>query len=181
MVGTTGSSASVVGAAVAIVTFGPLSVVIRRSVNRLFYGRRDDPYLVVSETARRLAGASDPEAGIVAVVTALTEQLRIPYAAVQDQAENLLAASGRLEMTDKPLAVPVLHQGVTLGRLLVGHRRGAGTMSGAESALLDDLSNQLGPALAALELIAGLRQAQQRLVATRDDERRRKPLSAQRM
>lgn len=173
LVGRTGPVASVAGAAVAILTFGPLSVWIRRGVNRLFYGRRDDPYLVVSETGRRLAGASDPQAGIAAVVTALTEQLRVPYAAVVDTAGEVLAESGEAAEVGERARVPVVHQGAELGTLHVGHRRGTVEMTADESALLVDLANQLGPALAALGLIEGLRAAQQRLVVTRDEERRR--------
>lgn len=173
VVGRTGPVASVAGAAAAILTFGPLSVWIRRGVNRLFYGRRDDPYLVVSETGRRLAGASDPRAGIAAVATALTEQLRVPYAAVVGADGEVLAESGDAGEVGERARVPVVHQGSELGTLHVGHRRGTSTMTTDESALLVDLSNQLGPALAALGLIEGLRAAQQRLVVARDEERRR--------
>ncbi len=173
LLGRTGPVASVAGAAVAILTFGPLSVWIRRGVNRLFYGRRDDPYLVVSETGRRLAGASDPRAGIAAVATALTEQLRVPYAAVAGADGEVLAESGDAGEVGERARVPVMHQGSALGTLHVGHRRGTTTMTSDESALLVDLANQLGPALAALGLIDGLRTAQQRLVVARDEERRR--------
>lgn len=173
LLGRTGPVASVAGAAAAIVTFGPLSVWIRRGVNRLFYGRRDDPYLVVSETGRRLAGASDPRAGIAAVAIALTEQLRVPYAAVVGADGEVLAESGDPGEVGERARVPVMHQGSELGTLHVGHRRGTVRMTADESALLVDLSNQLGPALAALGLVDGLRAAQQRLVVARDEERRR--------
>lgn len=173
LLGRTGPVASVAGAAVAILTFGPMSVGIRRGVNRLFYGRRDDPYLVVSETGRRLAGASDPRAGVAAVVTALTEQLRVPYAAVVGTDGEVLAESGDAGEVGERARVPVVHQGAELGTLHVGHRRGTVQMTADESTLLADLANQLGPALAALGLIEGLRAAQQRLVVARDEERRR--------
>ncbi|MEZ5407724.1 MAG: histidine kinase [Acidimicrobiales bacterium] len=173
LLGRTGPVASAAGAAVAILAFGPMSVSIRRGVNRLFYGRRDDPYLVVSEAGRRLAGASDPRAGIAAVVTALTEQLRVPYAAVVGAGGEVLAESGEAGEVGERARVPVVHQGSALGVLHVGHRRGTVRMTADESALLVDLANQLGPALAALGLIEGLRSAQQRLVVARDEERRR--------
>jgi signal transduction histidine kinase len=168
-----GSWPSTMGAAVAILTFGPLSVLIRRGVNRAFYGRRDDPYVVVTETARRLTGAADPGDGITATLTSLTEQLRLPYAAVVDDAENTLSASGIALHDDEPIRIPITHHGRQRGTLVVGHRRGTIAMTAREVTLLGDVATQLGPALAALEQLEGLRTAQTALVATRDDERLR--------
>lgn len=171
--GRAGSWPTTIGAAVAIVAFGPLSVVLRRRVNRLFYGRRDDPYAVVTEAARRLTGAADPGEGIDETVTSLTEQLRVPYAAVLDEDGSPVSASGRAEDGDAPSAIPIVHHGRPRGTLVIGHRRGTTAMTVGEAALLDDVATQLGPALAAQALLDGLRTSQAALVATRDDERLR--------
>jgi len=161
------------GAAVAIVSLGPLSVLIRRGVNRVFYGRRDDPYAVVTETSRRLTGAADPTDGIAATLRSLTDQLRIPYAAVADVDGIIVSASGRALHGDEPAQIPIRHHGGPRGTLLAGHRRGTATMTFREVRLLDDIAVQLGPALAAVEQVEGLRAAQRALVAARDDERLR--------
>ncbi len=168
-----GSWPTTLGAAAAIVTFGPLSVVIRRGVNRLFYGRRDDPYVVVTETSRRLTGAADPIDGVAATLVSLTDQLRNPYAAVVDIDGSVVTVSGSPLDGDEATAIPILHQGSPRGTLLVGHRRGSMTMTRRELILLEDVAAQLGPALAAVDHIEGIRAAQSALVAARDDERLR--------
>ncbi len=168
-----GSWPTTAGAAVAIVTLGPLSVLIRRGVNRVFYGRRDDPYAVVTETSRRLTGAADPLDGIGATLQSLTDQLRIPYAAVVDVDGDLVSASGRALDGDEPAGFSILHHGLERGTLVAGHRRGTATMTAREVTLLEDVAVQLGPALAAVEQVEGLRTAHRALVAARDDERLR--------
>ena len=168
-----GSWPTTAGAAVAIAGLGPLSVVIRRGVNRVFYGRRDDPYAVVTETSRRLTGAADPIDGIAATLRSVTDQLRIPYAAVVGVDGSIVSASGGALHGDEPTQIPILHQGSPRGTLVVGHRRGSATMTRGEVHLLDDIAVQLGPALAAVEQIEDLRAAQRALVAARNDERLR--------
>ncbi|QQS23666.1 MAG: ATP-binding protein [Actinomycetota bacterium] len=168
-----GSWPTTAGAAVAIITLGPLSVLIRRGVNRVFYGRRDDPYAVVTETSRRLTGAADPLDGIAATLQSLTDQLRIPYAAVVDVDGDVVSDSGRALDGDEPAGFSILHHGLERGTLVAGHRRGTATMTAREVTLLEDVAVQLGPALAAVEQVEGLRTAQRALVAARDDERLR--------
>ena len=168
-----GSWPTTAGAAVAIMTLGPLSVLIGRGVNRLFYGRRDDPYAVVTETSRRLTGAADPIAGIVATLQSLTDQLRLPFATVIDVDGVVISSAGSALHGDEPAEVPILHHGRPRGTLLAGHRRGTTTMTLREAKLLDDVAVQVGPALAAVEQVEDLRAAQGALVAARDDERLR--------
>ena len=173
VVGRDGPIPSTLGAAVAIGVFGPASVWIQRAVNRLLYGRRDDPYLVVADLGRHLAAAADPVDGLRAVVTALTEQLRIPYAAIIDASGATLATSGSPLNDDVPLTFELVHQGQRVGMLSVGHRRGEGAPTAGEAQLLEALGQQVGAAVAARDLVERLRAAREHLVVARQDERRR--------
>lgn len=173
VLGHTGTVPSAIGAAVAIFAFGPLSLRIQSAVNRVFYGRRDDPYAVVAELGRQLANSSDPAAGLHSLVVALTDQLRLPYAEVLDPSTASLAVSGAPERGDSPIEIPLSHHGNPVGVLRVGHRRGSAGVTGFEEQLLDTLALQLGSAVHANNLVAGLREAGERLVRTRHDERRR--------
>ena len=132
LVGSDSNVPTTVGAAVAIFAFGPLSVWIRRSVNRLFYGRRDDPYSVVAELGRQTAAASDPDTALDAIVEALTTQLRLPYASISDTSGALLAERGEADEQGR-LDVPLSHQGRAAGTLTVGLRRGSGVVAGPSS------------------------------------------------
>ena len=173
VLGHTGTVPSTIGAAVAIFAFGPLSVRIRSVVNRLFYGRRDDPYAVVAELGRHLAGAADPSDALRSIVTTMTEQLKLPYAAIVGMNGQPLAMSGRPEADDVPLQVELSHQGESVGTLIIGHRRGTATMAPGEEVLLQTVGHQVGAAVRAHELVDGLRVARERVVVTREEERRR--------
>ena len=173
VLGHTGTVPSAIGAAVAIFAFGPLSLRIQSGVNRVLYGRRDDPYAVVAELGRQLAKSSDSATGLHLLVVALTDQLRLPYAEVLDPSMNSLAVSGAPERDDQPREIPLSHHGNPVGLLRIGHRRGSSGVIGSEEQLLDTLALQLGSAVHANNLVAGLREARERLVRTRHDERRR--------
>lgn len=171
--GRSGPVPGAVGAMVAIFAFGPMSGSIRQAVNRAFYGRRDDPFVVVSELGGRLSGAGDPSEGLEAVVAALCDQLRLPFAEVANTEGAVLARRGALERGDEPRELTLSHQGRDVGRLRAGHRRGSSSFSADEDRLLLTLSHQIGAAVSALDLVEGLRGAQERLVVAAQDERRR--------
>lgn len=173
VVGSTGTAPGAIGATVAALAFGPLSTRIRAAVNRLFYGRRDDPYSVVGDLGRQLAAAVDPLDGLTAAVVALASALRLPYAAVVGVDDRVLAATGTLEEGDVPAERPLVHRNAIVGVLRVGHRRGSDELLTAEVELLDNLARQIGATVVAGELLEGLRTAQERLVLARQDERRR--------
>ncbi|ABW13226.1 integral membrane sensor signal transduction histidine kinase [Parafrankia sp. EAN1pec] len=185
LIGTTGPLVSAIGAAAAVFAFGPMSVSIRARINRLFYGRRDDPYAVVAAVGRQLSTAPGPEDGLHILAETLTLALRIPYAGIVTADNRVVAEhhAGRrrpehdgdpLRPTDDETdALPLGHHGQQVGTLLIGRRRGEDRMSGADRALLGDVARQVGAAVHAVALLHDLRGARTRLVLAREDERRR--------
>ena len=107
------------------------------------------------------------------MVAALTEQLRIPFAAIRDRSGATLASSGDLDTGDVPFTVGLVHHGEDVGSLAVGHRRGGGSLTAEEAQLLATLGHQVGAAVAARDLVEELRTAREHLVVARQDERRR--------
>jgi signal transduction histidine kinase len=172
-VGHAGPVVSAVAATVAVFAFAPLSVLIRSWVDRLFYGRRAQPYAVVAALGRRLSDAPGPEDGLQALVEALTDELRLPYAEVSATSGVVLVSRGAPERGDHPEVVALDHQGERVGTLRVGHRRGETVMAPAEAELLADLARQVGAAVHAVAVLEDLRRARERLVVAREDERRR--------
>jgi len=172
-VGTTGPIVSAVEATAAVFAFAPLSGMIRTRVNRLFYGRRDDPYELVSALGRRLSEAPDADEGVRRLVDTLAEELRLPFVEIRSDSGAVVAVRGEPESSDEPASLALRHQGVQVGSLRVGHRRGQSSMTDAEDTLLAEIARQAGAAVHSVVLVHDLRQARERLVVAREEERRR--------
>lgn len=186
VIGTTGPVASAIGAAAAAFAFGPMSLSIRAWVNRIFYGRRDDPYAVVAAVSQQLSTAPGPEDGLRILIETLTAALRIPYAAVLTTDGDAIAehhparhhptqdeTSDPRPGADEVETFPLDHHGQRIGTLLIGRRRGEEQLSDADRRLLGDIARQVGAAVHAVTLLHDLRTARTRLVLAREDERRR--------
>jgi signal transduction histidine kinase len=165
---------SLIATAVVAVFFAPLRDRLQRGVNRLLYGQRDDPYAVLSRLGQQLEATLAPEAVLPTIVTTVKEALKLPYAAIaldQEGRSVEVAAAGTL--APNPLCLPLTYQGETIGQLILAPRAPGETFSPAERRLLADLAHQAGVAAAAVRLTADLRRSRERLVTTREEERRR--------
>jgi signal transduction histidine kinase len=105
--------------------------------------------------------------GLAATVA---QALRLPYAAVETAGPDggtTLATYG--DPTSERSEVPLDYQGRRVGTLVVGRA----PLSAAEQELLADLGRQAGVAVHAVALTADLARSRERLVVTREEERRR--------
>jgi signal transduction histidine kinase len=156
------------------VAFQPLRGRLQRGVNRLMYGERDDPYAVISRLGKRLETAIEPEAVLATVVETIAQALKLPYVAI------LLAEEGQFRTAaaygspaGEPVALPLVYQREEIGRLALAPRAPGEGFSHADRALLEDLARQAEVAVHAVRLTADLQRSRERLVATREEERRR--------
>ncbi|HZG68421.1 MAG TPA: histidine kinase dimerization/phosphoacceptor domain-containing protein, partial [Herpetosiphonaceae bacterium] len=158
------------------VLFAPLRDRLQRTVNRLMYGERDDPYAVVSRLGERLEATLAPEAVLPTIVQSVKEALKLPYAAIaltgNGAAPPRVAASVG-EPVEKPLQLPLTYQSERAGALLLGPRAPGETFAPADRRLLEGLARQAGVAAYAVRLTADLQRSRERLVAAREEERRR--------
>src|SRR6266700_473859 len=180
------------------VLFQPLRARLQRMINRLVYGERDDPYGVLSRLGSRLEATLVPEKVLPTIVETVAQALKLPYVAIALLPEQPLFTEAMTEMTSAlaraevpeivassgtptadPLRMPLVYQAETVGYLLLAARAGD-TFGKADSRLLTDLARQAGVAVYAVRLTAhlqrlsaGLQQARERLVTTREEERRR--------
>lgn len=163
------------GAALVLaVVFSPLRVRVQRAVDHLVYGRRDEPYAVIAVLGRRLGEALDPDAVLPAIAGTVAESLRLPYVAVElnaDDGERIVAFHGRPGGVITRL--PLVYQQETVGHLLVSPRAGEATVGHRDVAVLEALGRQAGVAAHGVRLTAELRRARERLVVAREEERRR--------
>jgi signal transduction histidine kinase len=170
----TGWGTSLVAAAVVAVVFQPLRQRLQHGVNHLMYGDRDDPYAALSRLGRTLE-ASVPAGTVLAQVTETVAQaLRLPYTAVElprDAGFEPAASFGRAGA--KLVQLPLVYQGETVGRLVVGLRAPGEAFSQADLRLLQDLAREAGAAAHAVRLTLDLQRSRERLVVAREEERRR--------
>jgi signal transduction histidine kinase len=162
--------------ALVAVLFQPLRMRLQRSVNRLMYGERDDPYAVISRLGKRLEAALAPETVLPTIVGIVREALKLPYAAIalpQDGNDfQIVAASGQEPPAD-PLILPLSYGGQSVGELLLAERAPGESFSAADRRLLDGLARHAGVAVHGVRVMADLRRSRERLVLAREEERRR--------
>lgn len=163
----------------------PLREHLQRLVNRLLYGDRDDPYRVLARLGQQLEAAAAQDAVLQTFTSTVSSALKLRYVAIatpdtssETPNSRVVAESGRLQSGLTRL--PLLHQGQTVGELLVAPREPGEAWGRADRALLESLAQQAAAAVHALQLTEGLQRltlelqhARERLVLAREEERRR--------
>jgi signal transduction histidine kinase len=156
------------------VLFQPLRSRLQRSVNRLMYGERDDPYAVISRLGRRLEAALAPEAVLPTVVETIAQALKLPYAAILlKEGEGFRTAAVYGSPRGQPETLPLVYQRDEIGRLVLSPRAPGEGFSDSDRSLLEDLARQAEVAVHGVRLTTDLQHSRERLVATREEERRR--------
>jgi signal transduction histidine kinase len=163
-----------VATGIVAVLFQPLRARVQRAINRLLYGSRDDPNAVLVRLSRGLESAGDPTAVLPRVVRTVADALRLPYIAIEitkgDHTE-IAASHGRHGLPTE--AFPMVYQGQQVGRLVAAPRTMSETLTSAERRLLQDLATQAVMVVHASQLTRDLRRSRERLVRSREEERRR--------
>jgi signal transduction histidine kinase len=172
---------SVLATGLVALLFQPLRSRLQRGINRLMYGERDDPYTVLSRLGQRLEATLAPEAVLPTIVETVNVSLKLPYTAItlkQDE-EFVVAAASGTPVSDV-LRLPLVYQSEMVGELLLGARAAGESFSYADRRLLDDLAREAGVAVHAVQLTThlqrmtdDLQRSRERLVTTREEERRR--------
>jgi signal transduction histidine kinase len=128
----------------------PLHTRVDRAVNRLLYGDRDEPWAAARRLAERLATPGDP-------LEEVRRALRLPLVEIRD------------ERTEDGISVPLVFAGEQIGWLVAGGRE----VGDADRRALEELAPALAAAVHAARLTEDLRGSRERLVAAREEERRR--------
>ncbi|MGK2850424.1 MAG: sensor histidine kinase [Candidatus Limnocylindrales bacterium] len=166
---------SLLATGLAAVVALPLRDGLQRTVERLLYGERSQPVEVMRRLGMRLEVAADPARAFPAVAETLAEALRLPYVALEVTDESgetsLVAEHGARQPAVH--TVELIHGGEPVGRLVLGLRSGEPAFEPSELALLGDLARQAGSAVHAQRLRDDLARSRARLVAAREEERRR--------
>ncbi|TFV80195.1 histidine kinase [Blastococcus sp. CT_GayMR20] len=161
---------SLVATGIVAVLFAPLRDRLQRAVSRLLYGQRAEPYAALSRLGERLESTLAPDAVLPAIVSTVREALRLPYAAIRIE-DRIPVYTG--DPPARTLDLPLLYQNRPVGELVLGLRPGEEGFAPADRRLLADLARQAGVAVSTVRLTADLQRSRERLVAAREEERRR--------
>lgn len=141
---------------------------LQRLVDRAMYGDRSDPARIASQIGRQLVAAPDQE--IPSVTSAVRRALRLPYVAISTS-EGVLAEDGG--QSGEIGSVPLEYGGEVVGDLVVGLRPGERDLSAADRNVLTLLAVPLAVALHASALSRQVQSSREKIVAAREEERRR--------
>ena len=165
---------SLVATGIVAMLFQPLRYRLQRAINRLMYGERDDPYVVLSRLGERLEGTLAPDAALGTIVETIAQALKLPYAAITlEQDGEFVKAAEHGEPVNEPVVLPLAYQGEPVGQLILAPRAPGESFSTSDKRLLEDIARQAGVAAHAVRLTADLQRSRERLVTTREEERRR--------
>jgi signal transduction histidine kinase len=163
------------------VSFQSMRGRLQRAVNRLMYGERDEPYAVLGRLAQRLEVVVASQSVLPTIVETVAEALKLPYAAIAlKEGEHFAVAA---ESTPTPAAgrrpdcdaeiLPLVYQSEAIGQLILAHRSPGEPFSQTDRQLLETIARQAGIAAFNVRLTQDLQRSRERLVTTREEERRR--------
>jgi signal transduction histidine kinase len=168
-----GLGGSLVATAVIAIGFAPARDRLQRWVDRRLYGERHDPVRAMAQLGERLRDAPGGAPGgdvLAGVLQAVCEALRLPSASLRvDNVE--VAAYGRPGGAGE--SIPLEHEGQQVGVLVVRLRAGEQRLGAADRQVLEVLASPVAVALHAVLLSQELQRSRERLVAAREEERRR--------
>jgi signal transduction histidine kinase len=169
-----GWGGSLLATAVIAVGFAPARDRLQRWVDRRLYGDRHDPVRAMARLGERLRDAPSGVPGgdvLAGVLQGVCETLRLPSASLRVEDGVEVAAFGRPGTASE--SIPLEHEGQQVGVLLVGVRSGGDALGAADRQVLEVLAAPVAVALHAVLLSRELQRSRERLVAAREEERRR--------
>ncbi len=170
---------SLIATGLVALAFQPLRERLQRAVNRLMYGERDDPYQALSKFSQRLENTLASSAVLPSIVETVAQTLKLPYVAISlKQGEQFEIASefgNRSVLLNEKniLELPLTYQRETIGKMILAPRSRDETFSANDLRLLNDLAREAGVAAHAVRLTDDLQKSRERIVTTREEERRR--------
>jgi signal transduction histidine kinase len=159
---------------VVAVLFQPLRDRLQRGVNRLLYGHRDEPYVVLARLGQRLGVALSPADVLPTVVETVRETMKLPYVAIalRDHDQDVITAASGTQVSAQT-TLPLVYQHERIGALILGQRAPSEAFTDRERRLLDDLAHHISIAAHAVRLNHDLQISRERIVSAREEERRR--------
>lgn len=156
------------------VGFQPLRLRVQRLIDHVLFGERDNPYAVLTRLGHQIEESLSPADLLPAIVRSTAEMLRLPYAALfLERADGPVLVASAGAAVPAALRLPLTYQGQAIGTLEVAPRTPGELFGRADRRLLEDLARQIGVAARTVSLATDLQQSRERIVTSREEERRR--------
>jgi signal transduction histidine kinase len=165
--------ASFVAAAIVVIAVHPLREGVQRMLDTLLYGVRSRPQAAVDDLGAQLRREGPVSQTLLVVVSSIARALKLPYVGLISQDPAVAPVEFGAAGARPLISIPLGHLGAELGELRVAARSPEERLTRSELAALRTLSLQAGAAAYAVSLAAQLQRARERLVLSREDERRR--------
>lgn len=163
--------AGLVAALFAGVFFQPLRRALQRAVDRMLYGRTGDPALLAERLTQAIR-RGDPAEALTSVVGVLRDGLAVDGVAVEvTDGEPRYVENGRIGAD--PREVPLVWHGERVGRLLVGSPGPRRFPAAHNERVLATLAPYAADVAHAVRMAADLQRSRERILTTREEERRR--------
>ncbi|CAH1195596.1 hypothetical protein PAECIP111893_00725 [Paenibacillus plantiphilus] len=156
------------------ILFQPLRERVQKAVNRLVYGKWEDPNRVLSRLTKQLEESLTHTGLLTSIVEKVATALQIPYAAIEVYVSNgmeQLAVYG--DPVDEVRYIELEVQGLPVGRLILGDHRHQQSMPPGMHNMVEDLARQVSIAVQSYSLADDLHHSRERLINAREEERRR--------
>ena len=157
-----------VAALVIAFVFNPVRARMQRIVDRFLYGVRNDPMRAVAAVGEQLRSEGED---LPQVLNSARTALRLGGLQLRTT-DGVVASSG--VVGNQPVhALPLAYAGRQIGELVVGLRSGERRLDPADERVLLLLAAPLAVALHAMHLATEVQSSRERIVAAREEERRR--------
>ena len=160
---------SVVATVAVALLVGPVLPRLQRLVGRAMYGDRNDPARVVSRVGQHLQTGTP--ASLAEVAESIQAALRVPHVAVRSDETCLGQAGG--SPAGATQEVTLTYGQEVVGRLVIGLRPGERALGRPDQEAVGLIAGPLALAVHAMGLSSELKASRERLVAAREEERRR--------
>lgn len=169
--GVLGSAALAIG--VAALVGRALQPRIRAGLDRVLYRRRDYDYGVLAQLGERLRSTLGPDAMLPVIAETVASALKLPFVHIAVGRGEVAASATFGTQRPGSLVLALVHHGENVGRLTVASRGPDKPFDEIDRRLLDELAAQAAIVAYALCLATDLQRSRERLVAAREEERRR--------
>ena len=172
---------SLFGTGIIAISFQPLRERLQRGVNRLMYGERDDPYAVLGRLSEQLEVVAASQSVLPTIVETVADAFKLPYVAIALKegdhfpiaAEYVRSSAFAPQHNGSMVILPLVYQLETIGQMILAPRASGEAFSQTDHRLLETIARQAGVAAYNVRLTQDLQRSRERLVTTREEERRR--------
>ena len=157
------------------VIFQPLRERLQKIVNRFLFGQRDEPVVVLSRVAQQIENTVAPSTILPNLVQIIAQTLKIPYVAIMaiDTANGLETIAQWGKPVEAPQSIALTYDNQAIGQLLVATRSRHEQFNRNDRLLLNTIATFTATIVHSLRLSQELQLSRQRIIKTREEERRR--------